>query len=258
MKKLIFILLCFCLMTFGSSARIIEVAPAGAWGVLGISGGGAVAAGGECSPGTDATIISTQDITGQTSPFSLTIPADTTAIYFFWSYFYNGDGQGLNVASTTIATVASDPQHEAPGETDQTGTGVAAWYNGTCHAAGSATFAWAFDQAPSEGPVMAIVYVKGGNTSTWTDVGSDQGGISQAVFVTVNSVTSSLVIAFNQRYGATPDLPSGWTNVMTTAAAAGEYARLSYATAPGAATTRFDSEGTEAFESVVVVSIPDL
>ena len=39
MKKLIFILLCFCLMTFGSSARIIEVAPAGAWGVLGISGG---------------------------------------------------------------------------------------------------------------------------------------------------------------------------------------------------------------------------
>ena len=50
MKKLIFILLCFCLMTFGSSAKIIEVAPAGAWGVLGISGGGAVAAGGgECS-----------------------------------------------------------------------------------------------------------------------------------------------------------------------------------------------------------------
>jgi len=46
MKKLIFILLCFCLLTFGSSARIIEVAPAGAWGVLGISGGGAVAAGG--------------------------------------------------------------------------------------------------------------------------------------------------------------------------------------------------------------------
>ena len=30
-------------MTFGSSARIIEVAPAGAWGVLGISGGGVVA-----------------------------------------------------------------------------------------------------------------------------------------------------------------------------------------------------------------------
>ena len=41
MKKLIFILLCFSLLTFGSSARIIEVAPAGAWG-LGIiaSGGG--------------------------------------------------------------------------------------------------------------------------------------------------------------------------------------------------------------------------
>ena len=45
MKKLIFILLCFSILTFGSSARIIEVAPAGAWGVLGISGGGAVAGG---------------------------------------------------------------------------------------------------------------------------------------------------------------------------------------------------------------------
>ena len=46
MKKLIFILLCFCLMTFGSSARIIEVAPAGAWGIGLIgSGGGAVAGG---------------------------------------------------------------------------------------------------------------------------------------------------------------------------------------------------------------------
>ena len=45
MKKLLFILLCFSILTFGSSARIIEVAPAGAWGVLGISGGGAVAVG---------------------------------------------------------------------------------------------------------------------------------------------------------------------------------------------------------------------
>ena len=44
MKKLIFILLCFSLLTFGSSARIIEVAPAGAWGIIGISGGSAVVA----------------------------------------------------------------------------------------------------------------------------------------------------------------------------------------------------------------------
>ena len=49
MKKLIFILLCFSLMALGPSARIIEVAPAGAWGVLGISGGGAVVGGEETS-----------------------------------------------------------------------------------------------------------------------------------------------------------------------------------------------------------------
>ena len=52
MKKLIFILLCFCLMTFGSSAKIIEIAPAGAWGIIGISGGGAVVEAG-AGPWTD-------------------------------------------------------------------------------------------------------------------------------------------------------------------------------------------------------------
>ena len=44
MKKLIFILLCFSLMTFGSSAKIIEVAPAGAWGTMIIGGSGLPAA----------------------------------------------------------------------------------------------------------------------------------------------------------------------------------------------------------------------
>ena len=42
MKRLIFVLLCFSILTLGSSAKIIEVAPAGAWGVIGISGGGSV------------------------------------------------------------------------------------------------------------------------------------------------------------------------------------------------------------------------
>ena len=44
MKRLIFVLLCFSILTLGSSAKIIEVAPAGAWGVLAMSGsGGSVA-----------------------------------------------------------------------------------------------------------------------------------------------------------------------------------------------------------------------
>ena len=52
MKKLLFCLLCFCLMTFGSSAKIIEVAPAGAWGTMIIGGG----SGGEApAGGTDFT-----------------------------------------------------------------------------------------------------------------------------------------------------------------------------------------------------------
>ena len=63
MKKLIFILLCFCLTTFGSSARIIEVTPAGAWGVLGISGGG-------------ETVVAGCDSVAQASP-----DASVTALY---------------------------------------------------------------------------------------------------------------------------------------------------------------------------------
>ena len=43
MKKLLFCLLCFSLLTFGSSAKIIEVAPAGAWGTMIIGGSGVAA-----------------------------------------------------------------------------------------------------------------------------------------------------------------------------------------------------------------------
>ena len=53
MKKLIFILICFSLLTFGSSARIIEVAPAGAWGI-GLIGGGAPPPAGGGQAFTDA------------------------------------------------------------------------------------------------------------------------------------------------------------------------------------------------------------
>ena len=43
MKKLIFVLLCFSILTLGSSAKIIGVVPAGAWGIGLIgAGGGAV------------------------------------------------------------------------------------------------------------------------------------------------------------------------------------------------------------------------
>ena len=90
MKKLIFILLCFSILTFGSSARIIEVAPAGAWGVLGISGGGAVAAGGtlidtnlvvryffdEAASGTTPTDV--LDASGVGSDFDLAINYGTS------------------------------------------------------------------------------------------------------------------------------------------------------------------------------------
>ena len=86
MKKLIFILLCFCLMTFGSSAKIIEVAPAGAWGVLGISGGGAVVGGGDVSL---AGTLQTVDAAAFSGSDSITIDADADICVVLASFYYN-------------------------------------------------------------------------------------------------------------------------------------------------------------------------
>ena len=70
MKKLIFCLLCFCLMTFGSSAKIIEVAPAGAWGIgiIGSGGGGDVSVPAACVGDSSSELC--EDFDSSTSCFA--------------------------------------------------------------------------------------------------------------------------------------------------------------------------------------------
>ena len=134
MKKLLLYLLCFCLLTFGSSAKIIEVAPAGAWGVLGISGGGgggAPPAGGqdyivdfteydasddhvdggsgrqwnELTGSGTAVDVASDNLDGVTSPFTLIFESPTDTITQYGAHLVGASTQynGLYFRSTNNA-----------------------------------------------------------------------------------------------------------------------------------------------------------
>ena len=95
MKKLIFILLCFSLLTFGSSAKIIEVAPAGAWGLLGICGGG----GGGAPAACDTTVLSA---TSESSEENITVAGE----------YYVGNGYTVGASNETICEVTIKVWHQ--------------------------------------------------------------------------------------------------------------------------------------------------
>ena len=250
MKKLLFILLCFSLLTFGSSARIIEVAPAGAWGVLGISGGGGAVAGGAFE------VISTQELDFNTdqdpATQDITIPAETTAVYMFWSYWRNSE-TGYGISTVTLEAVSPDENYdEKASNTTMNATGVAAWYSPGTGAAQTVDISW--DDPPGEGPACLFVYVKGGNLSAARDIDTHQAATTGAVTVTVDSTATDLVLKFDQSYSTLPSLSSGWTNIATGSNNSHAF-RLSSSESPGAATTVCNSED-ENYSSIVGISIP--
>lgn len=183
---------------------------------------------------------------------SITIPADATAVYMFWTYYTSADGNGLS--SVTLNSVSPDQTFEIPtAATDQGGTGVAVWYN---PATGSRTLDPAWDASPTEGPVTIVAFVKDGDTTAWRDADADNQDGSTACSVTLTTVSGDLVLKFDQRYDTSnnpPALSSGWTNGATTDNNS-EHARLSYISATG--TTQACNSEDEAYSTVVAVSIP--
>lgn len=183
---------------------------------------------------------------------SITIPADATAVYMFWTYYTSADGNGLS--SVTLNSVSPDQTFEIPtAATDQGGTGVAVWYN---PATGSQTLDPAWDASPTEGPVAIVAFVKDGDTTAWRDADADNQDGSTACSVTLTTVSGDLVLKFDQRYDTSnnpPSLSSGWTNGATTDNNS-EHARLSYISATG--TTQACNSEDEAYSTVVAVSIP--
>jgi hypothetical protein len=185
---------------------------------------------------------------------SITIPADATAVYMFWTFFHATDGQGLLTATLNGASPNQTLEVATGTPTDASATGVAVWYN---PATGSKTLDVAWDIAPSEGSTTAVIFVKDGDTAAWRDADTDHDETSNAVTVTLTTVVGDLVIKMDQRYDATPDvfpsLSAGWTNKLT-GSNVDENFRLSSISATGS--TQVCNSEDEAYSTMVAVSIP--
>ena len=183
---------------------------------------------------------------------SITIPADATAVYMFWTFYHGTAGYGL--ASVTLAGASPSQTFETPtAATDNTATGVAVWYNPPT---GSQTLDPAWGAAPVEGPTTVVAFVKGGDTVAWRDADAANENGATACTVTLTTESGDLVIKYDQRYdtGANvPALSAGWTNGATQDNNS-EHSRLSYISATG--TTQVCNSEDNAYSSVCAVSIP--
>ena len=185
------------------------------------------------------------DPTGQ----SITIPSDATAVYMFWSYWNATVGGGL--LSVTLNSASPAQTFENTTTANLTATGVAAWYNPST---GSQTLDVAWDLSPTEGATCIVAYVKGGDTTAWTDADADHNDSTNAVTVTLTTVVDDLVLKYDQKAGATaPSTSASWSSAQTTTNN-GESARLSYISAAG--TTQVCDSEDEDYSSVVAISIP--
>ena len=199
--------------------------------------------------------IAWQTATANPTPQNVTVAADATAFYMFWSYYANASGHGL--ASATLGGVAADDTFEVPGTSSLTATGVAVWYNPST---GTKSLDVSWDQAPVEGPTTTVICTKGGDTTAWRDADGDANTEANAVSVTLTTVAGDLVIKHDQlwnndTFSTVPSLSAGWTNGVTFGQSPYvESARLSYIAATGA-TQVCDSEN-ESYSTVVAISIP--
>jgi len=183
---------------------------------------------------------------------SMTIPADCTAVYFFGEYYSDGAG---TFASATLAGNAPSQTFEVPQNANGSCGWVAAWYNPPT---GSQTLTVAFDDAPTEGPTSIVVFVKGGETSSWRDAdGATNTSVAgtTTLSVTLTTVSGDLVLKFDSKFGGTvPPLSSGWTNAQTQTQG-GHSARLSYISATG--TSQVANAESEDYSVLVAISIPE-
>lgn len=180
---------------------------------------------------------------------SITIPADATAVYMFWSFWNATSGSGLS--SATLAGNAPAQTQEKATNGDEPATGVAVWPN---PAIGSQTLDVAWDASPTEGPTTIVAYVKDGDTGAWRDADSASNTLTTPTSVTLTTVSGDLVIKHDQKFGNTPPGTSvSWTSAQTQTNN-NESARLSHIGATGANQV-CDSEN-EDFSSIVAISIP--
>lgn len=185
------------------------------------------------------------DPTGQ----SITIPSDATAVYMFWAYYVGFDDAGISTA--TLGGEAGDQSFAiVTAPSDRAACGVIAWYNPPT---GSQTLDVAWTETPSSGPVTMVAYVKGGNTTAWTDADAAAADSTAEVSVTLTTVVGDLVLKCDQSSGGVPPNSAGWTDGPTMSNN-NQHARL--ASIVAAATTQACPSEEENFSSIVAVAIP--
>ena len=185
---------------------------------------------------------------------NVTVPADATAVYFFWSYFKSSGGDGAGLASVTMDGTVADAYYEFPvsSTNSTTGTGVAAWYN---RGTGTKAIQPVWDVAPEEGPSSCVAFVKDGNLTAWTAALGDAKTGTNVPTCSLTTVAGDLVLKFNQSYSSVPGVTASWTDVLSVAANNGEAGRMTSISASGTSLT-CDGAATYNYSTVVAVSIP--
>lgn len=186
---------------------------------------------------------------------NITIPADATAVYFFFEYYEGVNGFGINTVTLNGASPNQLSEIVNLGSPNfESCTGVAVWYNPPT---GSRSLQVTWDTNPGEGPSCAVAFVKDGDTTAARDIEHGHGGGTTAVSFALTTAAGDLVLKFDRRYdggGSTPpSLSSGWTNGVTCINNSSS-SRLSYKTAAGSSET-INCED-ENYSSATAISIP--
>lgn len=181
----------------------------------------------------------------------ITIPSDATAVYVFLAGWTTTDGNDLTTFTLNSASASQSDRRAVSGNMSAIAWG--AWYS---PATGRRALAIGWSAAaPSEGPAAIAVYVKGGNVTAARDTDLQQVSTQQTSF-SLTTEADDLVIAYDQKYGATPpSLSSGWTNIVTNAVNS-HAARARYIVATGASQTVNGED--EDYSSLAAVAIPPL
>lgn len=142
---------------------------------------------------------------------NVTVPADATAAYVFWTYFGASGTDGVSAA--TLGGTAYSQKYDYNATSDYYSTGVIAFYSpATGTKSLSITWATAPPDQEGSGPSVIIVYTKDGNTTAWRDADGTSGATSASVTLTTES--ADLVLALDGHYDiAGPGDASGWTTL---------------------------------------------
>lgn len=182
---------------------------------------------------------------------TVAVPTDAEGVVFLWSALCDSGGQTL--ASLTLSGTAWTPRLNAPDAAPFRPAHGA--QTGVVSSTGNQTLAFSFTGTPTEGPVAALVFVKGITTSNFFGAvdGDAQDGTT-GVSAAVASVVDGLVIAFHQRFGAFPTAPAGWTQQGGGASNAGEGGMV-FTIAGSGSTITFTGQGTANYDSLAVVAL---